>query len=582
MSRLDQRSKARHPNAYHRPSITYGSVMGWAIGLLITVTVVAWHIATDLPFMAGTPGQALVHAISLCVVALLTMVALRDLETTLVALPFLAATMTAPDVPGLPFIREFGSVALLVVAARLAATAIAIGPRRAMAAAQPLFGHRAFLLLCLSVLATIPAWIWVILTGPLMNAKVVTSHIAQELLIVLMIAALALAHQGKHTLTLLLDGLFGLSLLMVVGGIVMTVVSSFVAGPMAEHSLFGFLYYCRVQLTFFGPDHLGTFIAAVTPILLYYATANDTLWKRKAALAALVFVPLVVIGTGSRSGRIELLVILAVSAMFRDFRRVAIPIGLLAAGLIAATFGCRCVNDIVQGTAYGGIISPDTFLHDPERAALRQNFFEFLSPAKIDSWSSTFAYFGRLAFGVGVGIPAYEQFNVGTHMAYFDGIISKGLVGSILLFASLGALFIGIGRDIRKADPETRRLGAVIVLSILPFPMAAAIWDIGGWLFFWFFIGLAFAFSFALSSAPKLVRTADENNTFSLGWGLCVCNVTIRFPTPFTYFAPERQAGAIYGFARTTHKTSQLSEDRRRTFPSPIAVLPRPAHCGRP
>jgi hypothetical protein len=33
--------------------------------------------------------------------------------------------------------------------------------------------------------------------------------------------------------------------------------------------------------------------------------------------------------------------------------------------------------------------------------------------------------------------------------------------------------------------------------------MAAAVWDIRGWLFFWFFVGLAFAFSFALSSAPK-------------------------------------------------------------------------------
>jgi hypothetical protein len=455
--------------------------------------------------MAGPLGQALVHATSLFVVALLTMLALRDLETTLIALPFLVATMSAPEVSGLPFIREFGSVALLVVAARLAGTAIAIGPQRAVAAAQPLFGHRAFLLLCLSVLATVPSWIWVILTGPLLNATVVTSHIAQEVLILLMISALALAviHQGKRALTLLLDGLFGVSLLMVAGGIVMTVVSSFVAGPMAEHSLFGFLFYCRVKLTFFGPDHLSTFIVAVTPILLYYATASDTVRMRKAALVSLVFVPFLVLGTGSRSGRIELLFILAVSAMFRNFRRVAIPIGLLATALFAATFGYRCVNDIVQGTAYGGYIFPDEFLHDPARAVLRPNFLEFSSPAKINSWPSTFAYFGRLAFGVGVGIPSYEQFNVGTHMAYADVIISKGIVGSVLLFASLGALFIAIGRDIRKADPETQRLGAVIALSLLPFPMAAAVWDIRGWLFFWFFIGLAFAFSFALSSAQE-------------------------------------------------------------------------------
>jgi hypothetical protein len=507
MSRLELRSKARQPDAYYRQSITVGPVAGWAIGLLITVTVVAWHIVGDLPSMAGPPGQTLVHATSLFLVALLTMAALHDLETALVALPFLAVTMRAPDVPALPFIREFGSVALLVVAARLAGAAIAMGPQRAVAAAQPLIGHRAFLLLSLSVLATVPAWICVILTGPLLNAKVVTSHVAQELLILLMIAALALAviHQGKRALTLLLDGLFGLSLLMVAGGIVMTAVSSFAAGPMAEHSLFGLLYYCRVELTLFGPDHLSTFIAAVTPILLYYATANNSL-QRKVALVALVFVPFLIVGTGSRSGRIELLFVLAVSALFRDFRRVAIPIGLLATALFAATFAYRCTNDIVQGTAYGGYVFPDTFLHDPVRTAMRQNFLEFLSPAKISSWPSTFAYFGRLAFGVGVGLPVYEQFNVGTHMAYSDVIISKGVVGAALLLASLAALFIAIGRDIRKADPETQRLGAVIALTLLPFLIAAGVWDIRGWLFFWFFIGLAFALSFALQVHTEAAR----------------------------------------------------------------------------
>jgi hypothetical protein len=43
--------------------------------------------------------------------------ALRRFELVLGSLPFLAAAMSAPEIPGMPFIREFGSVALLAVVA---------------------------------------------------------------------------------------------------------------------------------------------------------------------------------------------------------------------------------------------------------------------------------------------------------------------------------------------------------------------------------------------------------------------------------------------------------------------------------
>jgi hypothetical protein len=83
-------------------------------------------------------------------------------------------------------------------------------------------------------------------------------------------------------------------------------------------------------------------------------------------------------------------------------------------------------------------------------------------------------------------------------MAYFDLIIGKGIVGSVLLALSLLLLVIGIVRETLGADAATRRVGMSIGLCLLPFPFSAAIWDVRGWLFFWFFIGLAFAFKFAL------------------------------------------------------------------------------------
>jgi hypothetical protein len=411
--------------------------------------------------------------------------------------------MSAPEIPGMPFIREFGSVALLAVAARLTLAAVEIGPQRTLSTVRPLFADRAFLLLCLSVLAVIPAWIRVALTGPHFTAKVVTSHVAQELLTLLLVAALSLAglRYGKRTLTLLFDSIFVLALLVVVGSAAITIAACFSAEVLLEHSYFGFFYYCRPRLTFFGPDHLCTFAVAVTPVLLYFATTDGPVWRRRASLAALVFVPFLAVATGSRSGRIELLIILGAAAMIRDLRRVVIPIGLLAAGLIAATLGYRCATDLVHGTNYGGYVPVADFLSDPARSALRANFLDFISPASVNSLPSALSYLSKLAFGIGTGLTAYAQFGAGTHMTFLDTLVGKGIVGSALLALSLVLLVIGIIRQTLGADAATRRVGISIGLCLLPFLFSASIWDVRGWLFFWFFVGLGFAFRFALSES---------------------------------------------------------------------------------
>jgi hypothetical protein len=479
-----------------RPS----TLPGWALGILLIATVAIWRVASDPQVVRDSFQQSLVQSSLVVSIAFVCWIALRRFELALSSLPFLAAAMSAPEIPGMPFIREFGSVALLAVAARLALAAVEIGPQRTLSAVRPLFADRAFLLLCLSGLAVIPAWIRVALTGPHFNAKVVTSHVAEELLTLLLVTALSLAglRYGKRTLTLLFDSIFVLALLVVASSAAITIVACFNADVLLEHSYLGFFYYCRPKLIFFGPDHLCTFIVAVTPVLLYKATTDNSVWRQRAALAALVLVPLLAVATGSRSGRIELLITLGATAMIRDFRRVAIPIGLLATALIAATFGFRCVTDFVHGTNYGGYVPAADFLSDSVRSDLRANFLDFISPVSVTSLPSALFYLSTIFFGVGTGLTAYAQFGIGTHMAYFNLIIDKGIVGSALLSLSLALLIIGIVREALGADAATRRVGMSIGLCLLPFPFSAAIWDVRGWLFFWFFIGLAFAFKFAL------------------------------------------------------------------------------------
>ena len=183
---------------------------GWVLGILLIATAVVWRVASDPQVVRDSFQQSLVQSSIVVSIAFVSWMALRRFELALGSLPFLAAAMSAPEIPGMPFIREFGSVALLAVAVRLALAAVEIGPQRTLSTVRPLFADRAFLLLCLSVLAVIPAWIRVALTGPHFNAKVVTSHVAEELLTLLLVAALSLAglRYGKRTLTLLFDSIF--------------------------------------------------------------------------------------------------------------------------------------------------------------------------------------------------------------------------------------------------------------------------------------------------------------------------------------------------------------------------------------
>ncbi|MGZ5917959.1 MAG: hypothetical protein ACXWJ4_11705, partial [Methyloceanibacter sp.] len=89
---------------------------------------------------------------------------------------------------------------------------------------------------------------------------------------------------------------------------------------------------------------------------------------------------------------------------------------------------------------------------DPARTALRANFLDFISPASVNSLPSALSYLGTIFFGVGTGLTAYDRFGMGTHMAYFDLMIGKGIVGLVLLALSLALLVIGIVRDTLAAD----------------------------------------------------------------------------------------------------------------------------------
>ena len=79
----------------------------------------AFLLLSYLRFRGHLTGSVIVDAGIAAVVFTIALVAARNLELAALSLPVSLTLMVAPELPLLPFVREFGGVILLGIAARL-------------------------------------------------------------------------------------------------------------------------------------------------------------------------------------------------------------------------------------------------------------------------------------------------------------------------------------------------------------------------------------------------------------------------------------------------------------------------------
>lgn len=449
------------------------------------------RLAGSIPFDLSLSAAVLV----------LAFVAAQNWRCAAVALPISAAMMAAPQLPHLPFVREFGAIVLVGVALRIGWDERFLGHTSIRDAILALRGNRIIFAGAAFIGVSIFPLVQAGLSGDAATAKVIVSHIAFEILgwflIALMTAAVLL--HGEHVLELMLRGIFIASAATITFGFA-ALLFPFVSNGAIEHlSYYGAYFYCRLKATFYGPTDFSMFICLTIPVLTLFSVRASNPKIRWTALACLIAIPLLLVASSSRTARVSAVACFALLACRREFRVASLSLGAYTLVLMSASSGYRCTIDIVDAilgrpaVGIGGFVPWKEFFQDLHRQELALNFARFFEGPASAEWRDVCAHVIRLLFGGGAGISAYEVFGKGAHLAYADIVIDKGLVGAglVVIVAVSIAARLALTWELRSAGGQRRLF--VLATMLVPLALASAVVDTQFWLVSWLMCGLMVA-----------------------------------------------------------------------------------------
>lgn len=443
---------------------------------------------------------------------LLTLAGTRSATLALVALPITAALAIAPAFTHLSFLQEFGSFVIIGIAIRLLLASGTANFRSFAQTAIEATGCPSVIAFAAYVLISLVPFSLLAVTGDVLRAKIVASSMIFETMAISLTFAIAITITRLKTLGIerVMDGLFGLSATVVLISLPVLLIPAFATATGATAQLkdgldyFGLYYYCRLKLTFFGPDNYSAFLVITFPIFTYIASRNPRLWRGRLALACLYVLPLLLLAGGSRSARIAFLLSVGLTLFVGEFRRVALAPGIFGILFTVPTMGYRCMSDIVTSSLRflnflislyfsrtplsfsapsltGGYVPLSGYFHDSVRDSLLHNAIHV-------GLNSTIIH---IIFGHGAGLAALRQFGLGGHSTVLNVLIDKGLLGP----AAIVVVFAQMAQRIWTAWPNMKRdirlLLYVVGLMFLPIAVAGVIYDVRRWLFTWMMFGLA-------------------------------------------------------------------------------------------
>lgn len=445
------------------------------IGLSLIYNISAWARA-DIP---SVPFLVIGGFIASAAAAL-GYLGSRRIEQALFVLPVTAALMTAPELPHLPFLREFGSFAAIGLALRIATHGsawLAAVPQRLINAMGPAL---AILVTAYILISFVPmtSLIW---NGLLFEAKVVGAEMIYECIALFIVATilLAISQLKEVALERLFHGIF-----VGAAGIIMLSVAA-MALPFIWRETFapadylGFYYYCRMRMTAFGPDEYGAYLVFTAPVLLLMKSLDTGLWKTKVAGVCLYILPLLLIAGSSRAARIGLIATYVLAFAIPVFRRSVAGPAIFSTVVMLATLKYRCVSDylsLYQGVPInGGSIPISSFFSDPARGHLLSMVVQ----------KTTYESSLPLIFGHGAGLSAYDQFAVGGSSTLVDLFVDKGAIGFLIVAAVAAIAIWRITVGWKTLNKALRLYASIILLMIIPLMTSGATYDARRWLFAW-------------------------------------------------------------------------------------------------
>jgi hypothetical protein len=426
--------------------------------------------------------------------------AARNLELAALSLPVSLTLMVAPELPHVPFVREFGAIVLLGIATRLLYCECFKNSTHIRRAIPTILSHPQLVAgLALIALSIVPLLVSSV-SGDFATAKVIAAHMIACGLAWLLVSLVIMSVQwhGEVAAERLLDGLFIASLVTVAFAVFSLALPFLVNEEVAWKSYYGTYFYCRLKTTFHGPADFSTYVCVAIPILMLFTTRDCDGWRRKLAIASLIAVPVILVAGSSRTARVAAVLAFGMLACRREYRTVALSIGAFALVLIFCTVNYRCTMDMASvatanPTAIGGIIPMSQYFVDHERSVLRDNLLLFFSLPSSLGWESAWRYVVHVLFGNGAGVSGYAGFGKGTHFAYGNLIIDTGLIGTalILYIIAQSAAKLTASWSFRTLK-ERRRLFALSV-TLVPIGLAGTTVDTQLWLFPWFVVALILA-----------------------------------------------------------------------------------------
>ena len=434
------------------------------------------------------------------VVFTIAVVAARNLELAALSLPVSLTLMVAPELPHMPFVREFGAIILLGIAVRLLYVECFRGSTHIRGALPAILSHPQLVAgLALIALSLVPM-LMASASGNIHTAKVIAAHMIACGLAWLLVSLVIMAvhWQGEIATERLLDGLFIASVVTVAFAVCSLAFPFLVNEEVAWKSYYGTYFYCRLKTTFHGPADFSTYVCLTIPILMLFTTGDRDGWRRKLAIASLIAVPLILVAGSSRTARVAAVLSFGVLACRREYRTLALSVGAFALALIFFTVNYRCTMDIASAatsnpTNTGGIIPMREYFVDSARSDLRTNVLKFFAlPASL-GWENAWRYAVHILFGNGAGVSGYAVFGKGTHFAFGNLIIDTGLIGVALILYTIArsAAKLTAAWTFRNLK-ERQRLFALGV-TLIPIGLASTTEDTQLWLFTWFVVALILA-----------------------------------------------------------------------------------------
>jgi hypothetical protein len=481
------------------------------LAVLVYLVWGAWRVTWLDVHGADGKGQIDISVIApfLIIFTATALAVARDRVQGIRFLGYVLPLMMIPQVPHLPFVREFG---YLVICA-LVLFFVLEGAKNRLPLTWYISLIRrldisVLLLLVLLVIGVISATANYSLYGIWFNLKVGISEI---ILYFLIIFALFLITDRDSDYSIdhgLLMSALLVSVFVAVGfGIFGLGALAFADVREQNDTALGLAYYCRLKGSFVGPVHAGIFFATALPVLMHFARKDQSKWLKVLCIVTIVMCGVLVIATGSRSARLALLLMLAGGLLYKPYRRSILWSLPFCAFIFYYGFNYRCIEPVV-GLIFGTgdptyqYIGGDFFAVTVRQNLVVDSIAAWLAVPSTGTVSSTgavggtgiawsyFEFFVRIVFGVGPGVAGVGSSVYQPHMTILDILFEFGILGlGLALIAVLYPIF-RLSKVLPGYDAERQSASVAAILAFTAIAIGGLIYEVQNWLYVWYFFAL--------------------------------------------------------------------------------------------